>query len=956
MIRIACFTLCLGLLAGAVWAQNVPAAPAAPAAPAIKAGEATLRPVADTYVACYPVGDRAPNAKGSEQTANAGVTKRLKIKRHENSPLLKFDFAKVPAGATIDKAELIVTMTDPAMKLGNVCAWSLHVDWNEGQGIWDDGEGTETKANPDHDGACLIGPKGVNSRWREYDASDFAHAAFGNGGNAVGVLIARDLGQGRFAIAIDPYVVHAAIRDGSTIALTEETGHWETYADAFFFSHEAEKEKAPILKLEWKSGRDKTAPAFQGVLTAVTGPDPGSIVLTLPTAGDDGAEGTALGYDVTVDGKAVPRVLIPRPAAFHRGMLVTGLTPGKNVAVKVTAFDEAGNTAALTAAVDACPAFTAKLAAPVAKPALTPAPAVANAGFSVRVVDAITLYDPLSGALSPKQQRAQAGAIEFVPAVRGEIVGFQVLVALLGGARLDGIKVAFEDADGGELVPGATVEFYRAHYVQMDGTWFADILAPLAADETITLPSQNNLSGQRMVAIYADLIIPPGTAAGLYQGRVKVSSSTGEAAVPLAVQVADVVIPDTISFDLEMNTYGHSDKLETFLAVYRLCHKHRLAYNVLGYGHSRADSLTTPGIKGSGAGTKVTDWSKYDAFYGPVFSGEAAKGLPRDGVPAAHWYLPFHEGWPAKLSDTDPIKECWEGRVAPNADKKKYAEWVDRMCQFLKSPADHFSPVWRETNAAVVKQFIAHAKEKGWTKTQLQIFSNHKFYCASGSMSLWVMDEPQYGTDFRALDWMYGFYGDLFKDSGLNVALRADISRPSWGGSRFDRGLDLSVGYTDCNERFLIDRVKAQGISQWWYGGGRGADADPGMYAALFMNKWRQGCVGGMPNWLFDGGDKTWSSTDPLRYITYDPQGNPVPTVRMKACRYGQQIIDLANLLAAKPGYNRWRVADLLAAEFPVKIVIVSKGPEDPGYATIENLDAGTLERIRAMLIATLAK
>jgi len=937
------------VLAAAAWGQDGPPAPGAPRS-------LRLVPLADTYIAAFPVGVHAPTAKGSEQTANAGATKRLKIKRHENTPLLRFDLSGIPAGASVDKAELVVAMSDPAMRLGMIAAWSLHVPWSEGRGTWDDGEGAQTKPDPAHDGACYLGPAGPASHWLTYAGSDFPVVACGNGGGAVGVHPARALGDGRFAIAVDPAVIHAAQRDGGTIALTDETGAWDKYSNAFFCSREAGAELAPVLTVSWQEGVDRTPPAFAGAVKAAAGPDPGTVRVQLPAAGDDGAAGTALEYEVRVDGAAVPRTLLPRPSAWHRQVLVPGLPAGKTVEIRVAAIDEAGNrTEAQPLSVAACPAFTGRLAPAPARPALALPPAQANPAFSVRVADAITLYDPLSGGLSPQQQRA-GSASDLVRAARGEIVGLQVLITLAAGTdTLAGLSVALEDAQGGALIPGATVELFRAHYVKLEQAWIADLLAPLPAGSALAIPSQENLPGQRLLSVYADLIIPAKTAAGLYAGRVKIASAAGVASVPFAVEVTDVVMPDTLSFDIEMNTYGHSEKPEAFHAVYRLCHRHRLSYNVVGYGHVRPGMHTTPKLEGSGADLRVVDWSAYDAFYGPLFTGEAAKGLPRDGVPAAHWYLPFHEGWPVSLADTDPFRAAWEGRVAPTADKQAYATWVERMCGVLEPEEAHFSPAWRAGNAAVVRQFIAHAREKGWTRTEFQVFSNHKYYFASGSQSLWTMDEPQYGRDFRALDWLLGFHGDLFRDSGLRVALRADISRPSLGGSRFDRGLDLTVGYTDSDERFLVDRVKTLGITQAWYGGGRNADADPALYAALFLKKWGQGCSSGMPNWIFDAGNKSWDVTDPLRYISFDPSGAPVPSVRMKACRYGQQLIELANLLAAKPGWNRWRVAELLLAEFPVRMVIVSKGPEDPGYATFENLDGAVLEQLRSRLLATLA-
>lgn len=913
----------------------------------------TLTPIADTYISCFPNEGRSLQWKKSEQGANAGATKRLKIKGHENHPLLKFDFSAIPKGAAISKAELVVTMTGDSMLLNHVCAWSLHVDWNEGTGTWDD------KGKPDlcYNGACFFGPKGVNSRWRDYDESDFSHAALGNGGNAVSVTRARALGNGRFAIDIDPYVVHAAIQNGNTIALTDEIGVWNACPDMFFYSRESGK-TAPILSLTWTRDRDTVAPAFDSTPSAWPGPDPGTVLVYLPHAGDDGLNGDALGYSIFIDNKEVPRVLIPRPRQYNRNALIHGITHGKTVGVKITAFDKAGNTASYsikTKAQEKLPGILEKTQVAKQVPRFGKA-----RGFDARLVDGLTLYDPLTGGLSPGQKRGKVDKDASVgewTALRGEILGMQVLVKLRDSiAALDKISVTLQGKAGGPVVPGSSTEYFCAHYVKIKDSWYADILPPVLKDGTLSIPSQNNLQGQRLLAMYTDLIIPKNAAPGKYAGRVRVSVKGDTATIPVSINVVDLTMPDSISFVIEMNAYDHSSNLVEFLAMYRLCHKHRLSYNVVAYGHKNPGSFTTPKINGKGKNAKITDWSAYDKFYGPLFSGEAAFGLPRDQAPATHWYLPFHEGWPASLSVTDTNTDCWNNRMAPDKDREQYLIWVDKMCRALKFPGDHFVSEWREANAAVAKQFTAHFKEKGWTRTDMQVFSNHKYYFASGSQSLWCMDEPQFGRDFRALDWFHSFYKGLFSDGGARFVFRADISRPEWGGALYDKGLDLSVGYPDWDERLLKDKIKAFNYRQWWYGGGGNADADPTLYPSLFLKKWSQGCSGGLPSWTFVSSDTSWDTTNALRYVVYSRDGKqkPVSTVRMKACRYGQQFVELLNMVSGLKGFNRWHVADLAAKEAPVNVRIISEGPEDPGYSEYEGLDVSNIERLRAMLIATL--
>ena len=107
------------------------------ASPASTATSASLQCVSDADVAAYPIGLRTLTHKDSEQGTNAGKSDRLKMKRFENRPLLRFDFAPIPQGATITSAVLQLHVPDDR-PVNHVGISSLHVDWEEGDGVWND--------------------------------------------------------------------------------------------------------------------------------------------------------------------------------------------------------------------------------------------------------------------------------------------------------------------------------------------------------------------------------------------------------------------------------------------------------------------------------------------------------------------------------------------------------------------------------------------------------------------------------------------------------------------------------------------------------------------------------------------------------------------------------------------------------------------------------------------------
>lgn len=933
--------------------------------PAVKAGSAALPCVADADIAAYPMGIRSLTARNSEQGTNAGQSRRLKIKKFENRPILRFDFSAVPAGATLTEATLEFHL--PGGKpLNHVGVGSLHVDWNEGKGAWSDGG----RVDLTHKGACFLGPKGVRTRWREYATGDFNKADAGSGGNATCVSRAASLGGGKWAVRIDPYVIQAAMEHAQTLVLTDETGLFTGKLSNAYIASRHAKGQEPILKVRWAAGRDSTPPAFKQPVAAGPGALAGSILLHLPQAGDDGKKGAALRYRVSVNSKAVPRVQIPRPRRRLRGMLLRDLPPGKTAEVAVTAFDEAGNTCSQTIRAAARAAFTTALAKPLTHSGFVVPAGEANKSFSVMIVDGETLFDPVTGKLSPGQSRsyARSGKIEpkaLVRAVRGEIVGLQCLIRLKEGVdKLDGITVAATDFTGsGGKIPAGNFEFFREHYVRMGANWIADILPAVAAGEKLAIPSQPGIKGQRLLAVYVDLLVDKATKPGFYAGKIVLDSSAGKASCPLAVWVRDVVLPDELTFTVEMNAYGHSSNLKVFHETFRLCHKHRLSYNVLGYGHSRPGSLATPKLNSNvdpriaGKDVRVVDWSAYDRFYGPLFSGAVAKDLPRKGTPATHWYLPLHDGWPSSLKKCNP--GLWKGRLAPRKDKKAFNAWMDHLAANDPLIEGHFGQEWKDAARVVCRQFREHFREKGWNRTRMQIFNNHKYYFASGSQSLWTMDEPQYGRDYRALNWMYAFFHNALSGKGIRLTIRTDVSRPEFMGDRMDDSLDLMVvsGAVNNHPRLLEDILLTTGATLWWYGGGGRTNTDPASYMALFTDKWCKGCDGGMPVYTTFGGSNAWNTTGPLRVVRFHPRtGMPVASFRMKAYRRAQQDVELYNILAGKPGFNRWHLRDLIRKQFLTRIVTKARGPDDPGYSTFEKLDVANFDRVREKVIATILR
>ncbi|GAG29360.1 unnamed protein product, partial [marine sediment metagenome] len=190
-------------------------------------------------------------------------------------------------------------------------------------------------------------------------------------------------------------------------------------------------------------------------------------------------------------------------------------------------------------------------------------------------------------------------------------------------------------------------------------------------------------------------------------------------------------------------------------------------------------------------------WDDFVSVFGPYLSGSFFKKGHRGAVPAPGFYLTFHESWPLN------VRAHFDG--SPDAYEA-----------FAKSP------LYARTFVAIMREFIALARRRGWTKTGFQVYLNNKGSLNDPARSPWILDEPTAYWDYRAL----AYYGDLVrrakgKGRPLTLSYRIDISRP-----QFDRGelwgrADLWVVNTGAFKtypRLVSDRAELDALEIWIYG------------------------------------------------------------------------------------------------------------------------------------------
>ena len=121
--------------------------------------------------------------------------------------------------------------------------------------------------------------------------------------------------------------------------------------------------------------------------------------------------------------------------------------------------------------------------------------------------------------------------------------------------------------------------------------------------------------------------------------------------------------------------------------------------------------------------------------------------LPGGGTPVSDFYLPFHEDYPALLSEAyEPagMFQLW-GR---NKTKFMSEFWLNSGSD--SDPSSCALPSeYRASIVETVQQFRAHFTERGWLSTRFQFYLNNKARAGEKRTGVWTLDECQVPTPYN---------------------------------------------------------------------------------------------------------------------------------------------------------------------------------------------------------------
>jgi hypothetical protein len=897
------------------WAATAAAAPALPGLPAqpVSAAHEIVPAPQGIPLRVEITRDTWFSNVGKEGDGNNGGAPQLKLKSIQEMSLIDIDPAPLK-GRVITGATLHVHLSGPEV-LHRVTVGSFGAEWVEGTG-----SSYEKQAGS----STFNSRQSPNVPWA-YPGSNLNAVMLGQGGTLWRMADAFPPDAGRWKkVAIDPSVVAARVAGISTgLFLFDDTGaEWTRDGDRFTLrgfpnrfvhSKDSNRTSAPYLTVYLGDADTQPPAAPTDLKSEISDLPAGEARVSWLTPADVGPAGV-IGFFVEVDGKPVPRYLIP--VAAKTGERVTmhlrdlGLKAGQEVAVGLKAVDGAGNVSpgALLQVVvsrETLAAIPGRNGEPLK--AAAPLPKLGDA--EIAIIDALDKVQPVTGAMVPAQELGYLAGNHLwdgkqirLYGAGNEIVSFQILVR----GKVEGLKAELEFPQA-QAKDAPSVNFFRFRNVDSKAGPMPDPLIPVEGqDPGLSVPDRDEkIAGQTSGGLLCELALPRLAAPGQRAGVLTLRAGGQTLKIPVSLTVWDFSLPDVLSFLPEMNSYGLPDNEADY---YRLAHRNRTVINRVPY---HQNGVVAPGCAPAwDKKTRKLDWTAWDKRFGPYFDGTAFadrtpgnSGEHRRPVPLEVFYLPLFENWPT------PMEGNYNGSY-----------WADRA----------FPEGYRKDFVEVSRQFAEHFNEKGWNDTIFQCFFNGKTNFKTKGWSRgtcpWLLDEPANFQDY----WALRYFGELFHE-GVNLAppgkakmmFRADISRPEWQRDALDHVLDYNVvggGAFRQYQRIVLDRKEQFGQIVVPYGGSNDPADSNVQPAAWCLDSWTLGGDGVLP-WQTIGEDDSWKKADALSlFYPGGPAGlpGPVPSIRLKSYLRGQQDVEYLTLLAIVEKQSRYLLGQRIREALPL--------------------------------------
>lgn len=842
-----------------------------------------------------------------EWSDNAGGNGRIRIKGNQHVVAMAFDTSAI-AGKLVRRATLVCFQD--AQEISGITVSSIASPWDEvgSNGLW-------------------CGIQGVEG-WG-YRGARFPTVVGGNGFTLTGQA-QSDLKNGQYHWEIPAEIIQAMTIDcAHGIAIHE---------------HDADYRRNPTIFAREQSGKQ---PYLLVELDDAPDPAPESPTqLQLGYADDDSlrlsfkSPRQGFAYDVSINGVTlgrhnIPWVKIDSNQTIPIRDLPDGFELNGPLSISVVTISRTGKRSK-PAEIVAAGRPKASVTYPKVEfmPKLTPP--IADLG----VIPIVDKYDSTGlpiGDLSPDYTTHNSiynGRRIHLKAAAGEVAAFQML---LRGSGEHSIEVTLDNLD-------TRVDMFQAVAVPANGRLIPDPLLPMH--------QRLKLKPETYQTVVVDIYLPFDSIAGLRRGSIEISDGR---VIPLEIELLPFAIPREATFFCEMNGYGLPDHVKDYYAHQRIAYDHRVHANILHYSHntaapgSRKSNLDMRLQSGRRMDNKRYDnivpgdtagyWDDFVQAFGPYLDGSLFADGHRGSIAAPGFYLTFHESWPLNC------------RAHFNGNPDAYQAFSDQ-------------PVYAQTYINLLRDFSRLADSKSWTKCRFQVYFNNKGSLQELTKSPWILDEPASFWDYRALQ----FFGEL-TDQGrqgmpqVRTDYRVDISRPEYCRGQLDGRRDLWVVASSAFQnytRLITDRIERDHLEVWIYGTSNHVHQSNRNIQAWALDAWKEGANGIVPWQTVNKDGSALRQADQLGLFIYekDASGNELihHSLRLKAYREAQQLIEYLNLLKSKTGWSQQQMRQFINHYVDLKVQINKNDDTDAGTSGYGGFLARGAEQLRlavAQLLST---
>jgi hypothetical protein len=843
-----------------------------------------------------------------EWNENAGQQGRMRIKGNQHIIAMDFDLALIQ-GKRFTKATLVCQQGEQSIQGVSLSTIATPWDENRSTGLTC---GIQTITDWGYPGARFPAVMGGNSFTLVEQSESI-------------------LSNGEYRWEVPTEMVHAmAIGIAHGLAIHEHDANYKRNPTIFSCEQSSKK---PYLLVEFDDAGDALPEPATDLKLIIDENEVSHLVLKAPAQG--------FAYEVTIDGEPLSRHNIPlveQNASQKISLrdLPESIQRGRVNEIAVVTLNRTGQRSnrVLRKVVLGVPSM---ITPPERGPIAEPAVGVANVA-NVGVIPLGDKYDSSGNSVGelPSDYRVHNAIFDGqqvrLVAAAGEVVGFQLLLRGQGDVR---VQVSLD-----EIKP--RIDLLHAVHVPAQGRLIPDPLLPL--------PERLSLHQDTDEIVVADIYIPFDAASGNLRGQIEISDGR---VIPLMVEVLPLSLPKQATFFCEMNSYGLPENVTDYYALQQIAYDHRVHANILHYSHntasegSRKSNLDMRLKSGKRMDNKRYDliepeskeayWSDFVEAFGPYIDGSLFRDGHRGPIPAPGFYLTFHESWPL---------HC---RPYFNGNLDAYQAFSDK-------------PAYARTYVNILQDFAALAKSKGWTQTGFQVYFNNKGSLDQLTKAPWILDEPSSYWDYRALQ----YYGEL-TDAGrattreVNIQYRVDISRPEYCRGQLSQRKDLWVVASSAFQRYrrlVSDRIQRDGMQAWIYGSANHVhDSNRNVYAWV-LDAWRDGATGIVPWQTINKNGNAMKEADQLGLFIFDRSASGDieirHSLRLKAFRESQQLIEYLNLMKARTGWSQDQMRRFINQHVDLFANVDKTNDDDAGTNAYHKATAVSIENLKRRIVNSL--